>query len=316
MLACSSSRDARPREIGYGRAMTNALLKAVSTYGDAHADRDGVARTPITGLTIITSTAPSGLQYAISRPLVCLVLQGRKRVATGAQTSAFGAGDSLLITADVPTVSQIIQASGAAPYRSLVFDLDPAVIAELTLQMGAATVADGWAVRVEPTDGEVADAALRLMRLLERPSAVPVLHAQLVREMHYWLLAGRHGPLIRRLGWQDSHARRIARAVAMLRTEFARPLRVERLAATATMSPSSFHQHFRSVTSLSPLQFQKQLRLIEARRLMMSEGMSASSAAFAVGYESVPQFTREYGRMFGLPPAKDTEAARAAADAA
>jgi AraC-like DNA-binding protein len=153
------------------------------------------------------------------------------------------------------------------------------------------------------------------MRLLDRPSSVPVLHAQLVREIHYWLLAGRHGSAIRRLGWPDGHVQRVARAVAVLRAEFARPLPVERLAAVAGMSLSSFHQHFRSVTSLSPLQFQKHLRLIEARRLMMSEGISASSAAFTVGYESVPQFTREYRRTFGLPPVRDTEAARNRASA-
>jgi AraC-like DNA-binding protein len=228
----------------------------------------------------------------------------------GAHTFTFGAGDSLLITADVPTVSQITRASIAAPYYSLVLELDPALIAELATQTGAEISGDSAPVRVEPTDDEVADAALRLMRLLDRPASIPVLHAQLVREMHYWLLAGRHGSAIRRLGWPDGHFQRVARAVAVLRTEFARPVPVERLAAVAGMSLSSFHQHFRSVTSLSPLQFQKQLRLIEARRLMMSEGVSASSAAFTVGYESVPQFTREYGRMFGLPPVRDTESAR------
>jgi AraC-like DNA-binding protein len=131
-----------------------------------------------------------------------------------------------------------------------------------------------------------------------------------VREMHYWLLAGRHGAAIRGLGWPNSHAQRVARAVAVLRTDFRHPLRVEHLAAAAGMSPSSFHQHFRAVTSLSPLQFQKQLRLIEARRLMLAEGISASSAAYAVGYESVPQFTREYARMFGLPPVRSLEAAK------
>ncbi|MDD3444577.1 MAG: AraC family transcriptional regulator, partial [Zavarzinia sp.] len=129
-------------------------------------------------------------------------------------------------------------------------------------------------------------------------------------EMHYWLLAGRHGPAIRRLGMPEGPVRRVARAVSLLRAEFARTLPVDRLAAAAGMSPSSFYQHFRAVTSLSPLQFQKHLRLIEARRLMMAEGASASSAAFAVGYESVSQFTREYGRLFGLPPAKDSKAAR------
>ena len=151
---------------------------------------------------------------------------------------------------------------------------------------------------------------MRLMRLLDRPASVPMLHAQLVRELHYWLLAGRHGAMIRRLGRPESHAQRVGRAIAVLRAEFARPLPIERLAATAGMSRSSFHQHFRSLTSLSPLQFQKQLRLIEARRLMVSDGASASRAAFAVGYESVPQFTRDYGRMFGRTPVRDREAAR------
>ncbi|WP_026871216.1 AraC family transcriptional regulator [Inquilinus limosus] len=286
------------------------LLDAVRRYAEANADANGVARTPIPGLTAVRATVPSGLEYAISRPLACLVLQGRKHIAMGARAFSFAAGDSLLITADVPTVSQITQASVAAPYYSLVLELDPAVIADLAVQMGTVTVPEHAPVRIEPTDAEVADAALRLMRLLDRPASVPVLQAQLVREMHYWLLAGRHGAAIRRLGWPDGHVRRVARAVAVLRTEFAQPLPVERLAAVAGMSPSSFHHHFRAVTSLSPLQFQKQLRLIEARRLMLSEGATASSAAFAVGYESVSQFTREYGRMFGLPPVRETKAAK------
>ncbi len=297
--------------------MTHTLLQAVRRYVDTYADPTGLAQTPIPGLTTIRSATPSGLLYAISQPLVCLVLQGSKQVAMGTQSFSFGAGDSLLITADVPPVSQVTRASADAPYLSLVLELDPAVIADLAMQMKEeAAIADGTPVCVEPTDAEVADAALRLMRLLDRPASIPVLHAQLVRELHYWLLEGKHGAAIRRLGWPDGHARRVGRAVALLRAEFARPLSVDRLAATAGMSPSSFHHHFRAVTSLSPMQFQKQLRLIEARRLMMSEGRSASSAAFAVGYESVPQFTREYGRMFGLPPGKDMEAMRLWAGAA
>lgn len=288
----------------------NPLLDAVRRYADAHADTDGVAQTPIPGLMIVRATEPSGLVYAISKPLVCLVMQGGKHVTLGTQEFAFAAGDSLLITADVPTVSQIAEASAKAPYLSLVLELEASIIAELVEQMDAVPVDRYAPVQVEPTDAEAADAALRIMRLLDRPTAVPVLHPQLVREFHYWLLCGRHGAATRRLGWPDSQARRVARAVAVLRSEFAQPLPVERLAAVAGMSPSSFHQHFRNVTSLSPLQFQKQLRLIEARRLMLAEGITASSAAFAVGYESVPQFTREYGRMFGAPPARDTEAAR------
>ncbi|CCE10044.1 Transcriptional regulator, AraC family [Bradyrhizobium sp. STM 3843] len=293
-----------------------SLLHAVGRHAEAYADSFGIAQTPIPGLTTVRATAPSGLVYAISRPLVCLVVQGSKQVTMGGQSFDFSAGDSLLISADVPTVSQITRASVAAPYLSLVLELDQALLAALSAEMGEPCVGDHAPLRVEPTDTEVADAALRLMRLLDRPASVPVLQAQLVREMHYWLLAGRHGTAIRRLGWPDGHAQRIARAVAVLRAEFARPLRVEQLSAVAGMSPSSFHQHFRSVTSLSPLQFQKQLRLIEARRLMLSEGMSAANAAFAVGYESVPQFTREYGRMFGTSPARDVKAARSATETA
>jgi AraC-like DNA-binding protein len=292
------------------------LLDAVRRHAEAHHGPDGVAPTAIPGLTTIRSLGPSELSYAISRPIACLVVQGAKLVTLGTRAFPFAAGDSLLITADVPTMSQITRASIAAPYYSLVLELDPTVIAELSAEMEAGPAGDVAPVRVEPTDAEVADAALRLMRLLDRPASVPVLQVQLVREMHYWLLAGRHGAAIRRLGWPDGHLQRIARAVAVLRADYAQALPIERLAAVAGMSPSSFHQHFRSITSLSPLQFQKHLRLIEARRLMLAEAASASNAAFQVGYESVPQFTRDYGRLFGQPPARDTRAARSKALAA
>ena len=286
------------------------LLDAVRRYADIHTDAGGLGTSAIPGLMTVRAFAPSGLQHAIAKPIVCLVVQGSKNVTMGATSVDFSAGESLLITADVPIVSQITQASLAAPYLSLVLELDQALIAELGVQMGAAPGETHAPVRVDTTDAEVADAALRLLRLLDRPAAVPVLHAQLVRELHYWLLAGRHGAALRRLGWPNGPAQRVARAVALLRKDFARTLPVERLAEVAGMSPSSFHQHFRAVTSLSPLQFQKQLRLIEARRLMLAEGASASSAAFAVGYESVPQFNREYGRLFGTTPVRDARAAR------
>lgn len=287
------------------------LLNAVRSYVRTHADRTGLAQTPIPGLMLVHASEPGGLVHAVYRPLICLVQQGSKLVTMGTQTFAFAAGDSLLVTADVPTISQITSASVAEPYFSLVLELDLAVIAELVGHMESTGGVDNTPVRVHPTDSEVADAALRLMRLLDRPESVPVLHAQLVREMHYWLLVGRHGAAIRRLGWPDGHEQRLTRAITVLRADFAQTLPIEHLASVAGMSPSSFHQHFRAMTSLSPLQFQKQLRLIEARRLMQAEGISASHAAFTVGYESVPQFTREYRRMFGLPPVRDLVAARA-----
>lgn len=288
--------------------MTDTLLKTVLRYAEAHADSDGIAATPIDGMTAIRVTGRTELGYAIQRPLACLVLQGAKHVTMGKQSFTFGAGDSLLIMADVPTASQITNATAGVPYCSLVIDLNPAIIADLAIEMTAVQEADHSPVRFDQTEAEVADAALRLMRLIERPGSIPLLLPQLLREFHYWLLAGRHGAAIRRLGSPNGHVQRIARAITLLRAEYTRRLPVERLAAVAGMSPSSFHQNFRAVTSLTPLQFQKQLRLIEARRLMLVDGTNASNAAFSVGYESVNQFTREYGRMFGLPPVRDMTA--------
>ncbi|MBS1183527.1 MAG: transcriptional regulator, AraC family [Proteobacteria bacterium] len=290
--------------------MIETLLSAVRRHANAHADAQGIAPTAIPGLTVLRATMPSALVYAINRPLVALVLQGGKRVTTGAQTLDFGAGQSLLIAADLPTVSQVTRADAAAPYYSLVLELDLKLIEDLAVDIAAAP--PGPAVRIEPTDAEVTDAALRLMRLMERPAALPVLGDQVLREMHYWLMAGRHGGAIRGLGVAGSHAQRISRAIAVLRADYAAPIRVERLADIAGLSPSAFHQHFKAITSLSPLQFQKQLRLIEARRRMLSDGISASLAAYQVGYESVQQFTREYNRLFGLPPGRDIKASRQA----
>ncbi len=177
--------------------MTNDLLQATRRYADANVDAAGVARTPIAGLVLLRETHPSALQYAISRPLVALVLQGRKRVAMGSASCEFGAGESLLITAEVPTLSQITRASLAQPYYSVVLELDPATVASLVVEMEEPPLAPGAPVRVDPTEAEVADAAARVIRLLERPASLPILGAQLLRELHYWLLLGRHGGAIR-----------------------------------------------------------------------------------------------------------------------
>ncbi len=286
------------------------LLDAIRRHADQHLP-GRPAPTAIAGLSTVRAVAPSALMHDILRPMACLVRQGAKRVTVGTRDYDFARGDSLLITADVPSTSRITRASAAEPYYSLALELDPAVIADLVAQMDAPPATAHAPVRVDPTEAEVADAALRLMRLLDRPASLPVLQAQGVRELHYWLLAGRHGDGIRRLGWPDGHVQRVARAVTLLRRDFAQPLPVERLAAEAGMSASAFHQHFKRVTSLSPLQFQKRLRLLEARNLMQSHGANASTAAYAVGYESVPQFTREYGRLFGMSPVADGRAAAA-----
>ncbi len=248
------------------------------------------------------------------KPLVCLILQGAKQVTVSQDTYEFASGQSAIISADVPVVSRITQASRAEPYLALAIELDMTMLLDLSSHVGACndTGRATPAVMVDETDLAVADCALRLMQLIERTEAIPLLRPSIMRELHYWLLAGRHGRAVRGLARPDGVAQRVARAVAVLRGEFDRSLRVERLAAAAGMSPSSFHHHFRAITSLSPLQFQKQLRLIEARRRMLNDGISASRAAFEVGYESVSQFTREYGRMFGLPPGRDMSESRTA----
>ena len=292
----------------YHCSMNTPLFDAVRHHADDCADAAGIAHTPLAGVTAIRAAGRTALNYEISRPLICLVLQGSKHVMLGSRSFTFHAGQSLLITADVPTASQIVEASLAAPYYSLVIELDTALIAELSGEMEALGNGDDGAVRIDTTEAQVEDTARRLMLLLRRPASIALLQAAHLRELHYWLLAGRRGAAIRRLGQPDSRLRRVGRAIALLRAQFAQRLPVRQLAAVADMSPSSFHTHFRSITSLTPLQFQKQLRLIEARRLMLADGANASNAAFAVGYESVQQFTREYGRMFGMPPRRDVVA--------
>ena len=292
------------------------LLELASRYADLGVNGHGVAATPLAGVVILRETSPSLLQYAISRPLMALVLQGSKRVTMGERSVDFGAGESLLITTDVPTVSQITQANPTAPYYAFVMELDAAVVADLVDELGSLPPMVPEPVRVAPTEAEVADAALRLLRMLGQPKHLAVLGRALIRELHFWLLSGRHGGAIRASGGTDGHARRIARAVVVLRERYDQLVRIETLADVAGMSVSAFHAHFRSITSLTPLQFQKQLRLIEARRRMLHEGVSISLAADGVGYESVPQFTREYARLFGEPPARNIRRAHERAEEA
>lgn len=296
--------------------MIDNLSYLARRYADAHASANGVAATPAPGIFILRETKPTLLEYAVSKPLVAMVLQGKKCVTMGRSTFDFGAGESLFITSHVPTVSQITAATRAAPYYSLVVELDPAIISDLVTELGAGPFDAERPLRVDTTEADVADAATRLLRLFDRPDAFAVLGEQLRRELHFWLLSGRHGDAIRALGVVDSHSQRIARAVAILRDNYAAHLRIEDIAEAAGMSLSAFHLHFRTITSLTPLQFLKQLRLIEARRRLHAKGCAISDAAYGVGYESVPQFTREYSRMFGLPPAREVREARIRADLA
>lgn len=294
--------------------MSDALCQAVRRYTRLQANTAGIATTPVPGLFLVSGERPGALEHAISKPLVCLVLQGSKRVTIGPRTVTFAAGDAMIVTANVPTVSRIREASAARPYLAVALDLDPTVIAELAMTLGAHEASKEPAF--DDAEVQLRDAVWRLVRLLEQPRSLAVLGPSLVREIHYWLLLGRQGPAIRHLGLPESRVRRIGRAVALLRRDYARPLTIEQLADAAGMSRSAFHRHFRAVTSLSPLQFQKQLRLIEARRLLISEGKSASRAAFEVGYASVSQFTREYARLHGRPPVRDRKAVAEQSEAA
>ncbi|WP_232315003.1 AraC family transcriptional regulator [Oceanibaculum pacificum] len=287
----------------------HSLFDLVRRHADAHSDRSGFAPTPFRGLGAVRALYPGELQVTVQKPLIAICLQGRKRVTIGTNSFDYGAGEALVITADVPTISQILEASPAAPYYALALELDAPLLRSLTVEADLRPI-DTAPIRVEPADTDVMDAALRLLRLMERPAALSVLGEALLREMHYWLLTGEHGAAIRSLGRADTHAHRIARAVSLIRQNYASTLRIGNLAAVAGMSESSFHQHFRAVTTLSPLQFQKQLRLIEARRLMLMDSQGIAHAAHLVGYESVPQFTRDYARLFGTPPGRDIREAR------
>ena len=289
--------------------MAETLLDIVCRYTEG-SSAPHLIRPTACGIIAIRTTAATPVEHSIPNPLLCLVLQGGKRVSFGNRERYFAAGDSMLITANQPMSSQIVQASARTPYLSIALDLDLCVIADLMLEMEAQGLSFDQSENAS-TDDEVADAALRLMQLLDRPAALGVLQKQLLREIHYWLLIGKHGPEIRQLGRPDHHIHRIARAVAVLRAEFSNVLAVERLASVAGMSRSSFHHHFKAVTTLTPLQFQKQLRLIEGRRLIVTEGMSSSSAAFKVGYEGASHFARDYLRMFGLQPKQERKAAKA-----
>jgi AraC-like DNA-binding protein len=293
----------------------NVLKKAVREYARRHANTDGLALTPVPGLQMMYVETPRGPLPSTYRPLVCMVLQGAKHLTVGAEERVFEQGQSLIVSADMPVTGRIVRASRTEPYLAVAVDLDMAILRNIAVHFGSVSTHRRVATRThffEETNDVLLDCALRLMRLLDRPDAVPILHPGIMRELHYWLLAGQHGPTLSELALPESYASRLAAALAIVRTEYRSHIPVERLAAAAAMGLTAFHKHFKATTSLTPGQFQKRLRLIEARRLIVDEGSTASRAAFDVGYESVSQFTREYGRMFGAPPKRDGRRLRAA----
>ncbi|MBD3894656.1 AraC family transcriptional regulator [Halomonas sp. ML-15] len=286
----------------------HSLKHAVWTYASRHANSDGLAPTPVPGLRTMCLNAPGGDLHSVYRPLICLILQGAKRSMIGNKERLFSAGQSVIVSADMPVIGRIVQASQREPYLAVSIELEMANLRELTAHIDSTSSQRSSAMEtlfVEDTEAALIDCALRLMRLLDQPDAIPLLRPGIMRELHFWLLSGPHGNALRSLAAPDSHASRLATAIAIIRAEYRSRVPVERLAAEAGMSLSSFHKHFKHMTSLTPGQYQQRLRLIEARRLMLDEGSSASNAAFEVGYESVSQFNREYRRLFQSPPKRD-----------
>lgn len=284
------------------------LLNAAVAYAATHADADGLVRTPLPGLRMMCAFGPSGPMHSVYQPLVCLVLQGAKHMTVGQQVREVVAGESVLVTVDAPVTGRILRASLAAPYVAVAIDLDVGLLRELAAAFDApapASVHAGATLFVEEADAAVLDCTARLVHLLDRPAAIQALHAGILREWHYWLLAGRHGPALRALSVPGGYALRIGAAMRMLRERYMSRVGVQELADAAHMSITAFHRHFKSTTSLTPVQFQKRLRLLEARRLMRQQGVPANRAAREVGYASVSHFTHDFSRMFGEPPRRD-----------
>lgn len=280
----------------------------LATLVGRHVPRTGMASTPIPRLSLFRADEPTVPLPAVYDASVCLIAQGAKRVSLGAQTLVYDAAHYLLVSVDLPLVGHVIQADQNAPYLCCKIDIDQAMLADLILAQGGRTPkADLPALAVYRSDEDLIDAACRLMRLLDRPESIPVLAPLIEREILYRLLTGPHGPALRYMAVADSHLNQVSRAIARIRGSFDQQLRIGDIAAAAGMSPSSLHEHFKAVTKMTPLEYQKQLRLQEARRLMLSHGATAGNAGFAVGYDSASQFNREYARLFGAPPRRDIE---------
>lgn len=272
------------------------------------ADKQGSKATVIKALSLIRLDAPTQTTSYMHEPSICLIAQGAKRVLLGEETYAYDAQHFLLASVDLPIVAQITAASPETPYLGLKLKLDPREIAQLMADSSlppprAQQESRGMAV------GELSEsllcAFLRLLDLLEEPEHIPILAPLVQREILYRLLMGPQGPRLRQIGAAGCRSHQIARAIDWLKANFSQPLRIDDLATRVRMSTSAFHHHFRALTAMSPLQYQKWLRLHEARKLMLTEQIDAANAAFQVGYESPSQFSREYSRLFGAPPLRD-----------
>lgn len=289
----------------------DALAAAI----DAHAKTDGVHATPIPRLHLIRSTTLTEPVVVPYEPAVCIVAQGEKRALLGDEMLAYDAAKFLVVSADVPAVCHITKASAQEPYLCLRLDLDLATLGAMMLEFGiepARGDAPGPALSLSAATPELIAAALRLVGLLSSPEDILALAPLAEREILYRLLTGDQADKMRQIAVADSKLAQVTRAIGWIKRHYAEPFRIEKVAAEARMSPSALYQHFKTVTAMSPLQYQKQLRLQEARRLILSESLDAANAAHRVGYESPSQFSREYKRVFGAPPMRDIAHLKAA----
>ena len=279
---------------------------------------DGMHPTAIPALWLIRAGEPSQALPSVYEPSLCVVVQGRKRALLADEIYTYDPLHYLVVSVTLPAFGQIIEASPEKPYLCLRIGIDPKVIGELLIQMGNGSgrtppkPAGDRGMFVARMSAPLLDAVLRLARLLDAPDEAAVLAPLALREIYYRALIGELGRRMRDLSEADSQAQRIGRAIDLLKEHYADPLRIEDLAHAAHMSASTLHHRFKTVTAMSPLQFQKQLRLHEARRLMLTEGIEAASAGHRVGYESPSQFSREYRRLFGAPPRQEISQLRVA----
>lgn len=279
-------------------------------------DRDGAYGTAVPGLYLSRYSSTSVPRNTLDRAIFCLVAQGAKSVLLNERRLRYEAGTYLMIPLDLPLVSQIAEATPERPCLGLSVELDFAELGALILETGLPARAEPWqqhSLSVSPMDGDLLDVVIRLTRLLTTPGQIPILAPLIRRELFYKLLLREQSGALRRMTAENGQARRIAGGIEWLKQNIARPIRMDELARRVNMSPSTMHVWFKAVTSMSPLQFQKQLRLQEARRILLSETTDAATASRRVGYESASQFSREYRRLFGAPPLRDIERLRSAA---
>lgn len=291
--------------------MNETQRKELAALIDKYSSKEGTNETPVPGVFCYKATASDRLIPSVYDPSLCVIAQGHKHVLLNTEAYRYGPAEYLLVSVDLPMIGQVTEASVETPYLCLKINIDLLQLSELLMHLGnpePTTTERG--LFVGTLDEAASDSILQLARLMDTPADVPVLSPLRMREIYYRLLSSDHGDTIAQFALSGSTTQRISSAIQRIKSNLDQPIRVKELAEHAGMSVSSFHAHFKSVTALSPLQYQKQLRLMEARQLMLTDGLDAASTAYRVGYESPSQFSREYARLFGYPPRKDVRILR------